>query len=290
MRFKSIKISLLAKLVPLLIFAACGKMKIVNTKSLVNAKVGPVTQLVVSTSPSLTGDTDHALTVQPVLTAKTAANAVATNYAGVVTFNSYSSTNCSGGLVAGGVSTGAQVNASGLVSFSNLVKIVKTSVKSIQATDGSLTSACINTFAISPGAAKNLVFSTTPSASATSGIVFTQQPVVTVTDANSNLVGAGVAVNLASAPGTATFACTSLSANTDASGVSTFAGCKLTGSVGNYGITASSGAATPVTYNSVALSASAATQLVITTTPSLTGNTDTALATQPTRCREFFWC
>ena len=236
------------------------------------------TQLVITTSPSSTGNTDTALATQPVVTARDASNNTATSYASTITFTGYSDSGCTAS-VASSTNSGTPSNSSGVVSFSG-VKLLKTNVVAIKATDGTLTSACLNGFTVSPGAVNTLTFTTEPSGTATNGSAFAQQPAVTAKDANSNLLGAGTAVTLSLTSGTPVLACTTNPVNTDASGVATFAGCNLTGTIGTYTLTATSGGKTAVS-SSIVVGPSSATQLVITTTPSLTANTDSTLATQP---------
>ena len=239
---------------------------------------GAASQLVISTPPSSTGNTDSALSTQPVVTAKDANSNTATSYAGTITFNGYSDSSCST-LVSSSVNSGTPSNSSGVVSFTG-VTVLKTNIVAVKATDGTLTSSCLNGFTISPGAINTLTFSTQPSSTATDATAFAQQPSVSAFDSNNNALGASTSITLSLTSGSPTLACTTNPVSTNSSGISTFAGCKLTGVAGTYTLTATSGGKTATSGN-IVISAGAASQLVITTPPSTSGNTDTALATQP---------
>ena len=247
------------------------------TSNAITLASGVATQLVVTTTPSTTGNTDTALVTQPVVTARDSANNPAAAYASTISFKGYSDTGCST-EVASSV-TGTPSNASGVVTFSGL-RVLKTSVRSIKATDGTLSSACLSTFTISPGALNSLAFTTQPSSSAVSGSAFGTSPSVTAYDANSNVLGSGTSITLSLTSGTPTLSCTSMSVSTNSSGVSAFAGCSLSGSTGSYTLTATSGSRTVVS-SAISLGAGSVSQLVMTTQPSATSNTDAAFSTQP---------
>lgn len=78
-------------------------------------------------------------------------------------------------------------SSTGLATFSNL-SINTTGAKVLAATSTGLTGATSSSFTISTGAAARLRISTQPSATATAGVVFSQQPVVRVEDASGNLI------------------------------------------------------------------------------------------------------
>jgi hypothetical protein len=86
----------------------------------------------------------------------------------------------------------------GLATFTDL-RIDKTqTTKQLTASAAGFTSAASSYFTVLPGAASVLVLQTQPSATATAGVAFAQQPVLTIYDAYSNVCG------LASTPITAT--------------------------------------------------------------------------------------
>ena len=82
--------------------------------------------------------------------------------------------------------------------------------------------------AVSTGGAARLAFTTQPSATATGGTDFAQQPVVTVQDAGGNTIaGDGSAVTLTlTTPSGAALGCTPNTVNA-IGGVATFAGCDI---------------------------------------------------------------
>src|SRR5207247_600375 len=127
-----------------------------------------------------------------------------------------------------------------------------------------------------------LTITTPPSATASSGAAFAQQPVLQVRDAAGNPAGGAgltVAAVIASGPGGATL--TNATATTVASGAATFSGLAITGSAGSYTLRFESGTLSAVTSGTITLSAGTATQLTITTPPSATASSGAAFAQQP---------
>src|SRR5207247_3957084 len=94
----------------------------------------------------------------------------------------------------------ASTNASGVASFTNLMITGTVGDRTLSFAATGLTSATSNTVTVSAGAATQLALTTQPSATAQSGVAFTQQPVVQVRDASGN------AVRQAGVKGTATIA------------------------------------------------------------------------------------
>jgi hypothetical protein len=230
---------------------------------------GALSTFAVNTCPlPTTTTTDSAFTTQPKLTAQDAnANTIPT-YSGTLTFSGYTDAACTS-LVASSVNGSQSGISSGLISFTG-VQVLKTSVKYIQATDGSKKSTCIGALTVNPGVLSTLAFTTAPSSAPTSGVAFPQQPAVSAYDGNSNLLGSSTAITLSVSPAGAPLTCTTNPVTT-ASGVSTFAGCKLTGTAGSYTLTATSGAITNTA--SVTLGAGVPYRLVfVSPTTSLTAN------------------
>ena len=150
----------------------------------------------------------------------------------------------------------------------------------LRATASGYTSADTGSIVISPGAAAKLGFSTQPSIAASSGVPLAQQPIVQVQDAGGNAIAQpGIAITLASNPGSSGLACTTNPVSTDANGTATFAGCTLS-VAGSYTLTAS-GTYTPAVSNSVTVSAAAAAKLAFTAQPSAAATSGTPLAQQP---------
>jgi hypothetical protein len=129
------------------------------------------------------------------------------------------------------------------------------------------------------GSAGKLAITTQPSATASSGVAFAQQPVIQLQDLNgNNLTTSGVAV-IAAPPGSVT-----LGGNTTVftvNGVATFTNLSLTGPVGSYQLSFSGNQLTGVTASAVSLTAGAASKLVVVTQPSASNPSGVAFAQQP---------
>jgi hypothetical protein len=74
----------------------------------------------------------------------------------------------------------------GVVTFTNLSHKVATNI-TIQFSSGTLTNATSATIVVSAGAASRLTIATQPSASATAGLNFAQQPILRIEDQFGNL-------------------------------------------------------------------------------------------------------
>ncbi len=133
------------------------------------------------------------------------------------------------------------------------------------------------------GAAGSLTIATAPSSSAQSGAPFAQQPVLQLRDANGNPVAqAGVAVtaSIASGPAGASLV-GSATAATNASGVAVFTGLGVSGPGGSYTLDFGGTGLAGVSSGTITLSAGNATALALTTQPSITATSGSALARQP---------
>ena len=158
------------------------------------------------------------------------------------------------------------------------------SITTVTATGSStLISASSGTFNVSPAAASQLVFSTSPSSTTAAGTPFAQQPVVTVADAFGNTVPTDSStVTLAITSGTGTSgAVLSNCAGTEIAGIVSFAGCNVTTAGTGYTLTAADGAVASAVSNGFTISAGAGSQLVFTTSPSITNPAGSPFATQP---------
>src|SRR5213075_148613 len=132
------------------------------------------------------------------------------------------------------------------------------------------------------GAAAQLTITTPPSATATSGAPFNQQPVLQVRDAAGNPAGgAGVPVTAVIASGPAGATLKNTTATTIGSGAATCNGLAINGSAGSYTLRFESGTLTPATSGTITLGAGTATQLTITTQPPATAASGAALNQQP---------
>src|SRR5204862_7900400 len=121
------------------------------------------------------------------------------------------------------------------------------------------------TSTLTAGTATQLTVTTQPSATAQSGVPFTQQPVIQVRDVSGNPVNqSGVTVTAAIATGGGTLGGT-LTATTTGTGVATFTNLAITGAAGDRTLTFSATGLTRATSATITITAGAATQLSITT-------------------------
>ncbi len=109
---------------------------------------GAAQSLAFSTPASGTAIAGTALSSQPVVTAKDANGNVVSNYSNSITFAGYSDTACST-AVSSSLSSHVSTASSGAATFTALTAL-KTSVRSLQASDGTLSTSCL-AIAMSPG-------------------------------------------------------------------------------------------------------------------------------------------
>lgn len=132
---------------------------------------------------------------------------------------------------------------------------------------------------ITPGAATKLAFTVQP-ARGTPGGAFASQPVVSVLDANNNVVftdnGRAITLAIQSNPGSGTLTCTANPVSTS-SGVATFSGCRINNEAVSYMLRAN---ASGLTSADSALF-DVADRLIFTTQPSASTSAGTAFASQP---------
>jgi len=235
------------------------------------------THLVFTTQPGSTATAGSPLAQQPVVSIEDSLNNV------VTTDNTTSVTlalTTPNGATLGGTTT--QTASSGVASFTNL-NVDKTGSYTFTATSTpSLTSPLSSSFSIQPGTATQLVFTTQPSSTATAGVAFTQQPVVSVEDNLSNVVTTDntTSVMLAlTTPNGATLAGTT--SQSAASGVASFSGLSVN-KTGSYTFTATSTPSlTSALSSGFTIQPGTATQLVFSTQPSSTATAGVAFAQQP---------
>ena len=246
-----------------------------------------VSSIVFSTQPSNSGNTDTNLTVQPVIALKDSfGNTVTSDSASTITLEGHSNASCSA-VVASGISatTNPVTAASGVATFAG-VKVLKTNVIRIKASDGTR-SVCSNAIAISPGAAASIAFSTQPSSSGDTDSNLITQPIIQSLDANGNVRTSDststITLEAHSNVGCTAAVASGISATTNpvtsASGVATFAGVKIL-KTNAIRIKATDGTRT-VCSDAISISPGAAASIAFSTQPSTTGDTDTNLAQQP---------
>ena len=247
-----------------------------GTASITVDPLPSASQLAVTTQPSSTAQNDAAFAVQPVVQLRDASgNNVLT--AGVVI---QAAITAPGAGTLGGTLT-ATTNASGAATFSNLRITGLTGARTLTFTSGALTPAISGAINVQAGTPTQLVITTQPPATATSGQVFSTSTVVQLRDVSGNNVPqAGVTVSAAPTPG-AGVTLGGASVATGASGAATFSALTLTGPAASYTLTFSSGALPTVTSTAIALSAGSGSRLSITTQPSATAQNGVPFAQQP---------
>ena len=232
--------------------------------------IGTATKLIMTTQPSSSTVAGVAFATQPVVTIEDSfGNTVTSSAAAVslaVTTGPGTLQSCSSTTTAGVAAfTGCSLTATG----SNYV---------VTASSSGLTSAVSTpAFAITPAAASNIAFTTSPGTTA-SGTVFAAQPVATIMDAFGNTVTTSSAsVTLSASAGT--LACTSANPLAAINGVATFVGCKDTNTAG--GIVTFTAASSGLTSGTTSVTIiGSASMVVFTSVPSTTASA-TVFATQP---------
>jgi hypothetical protein len=172
--------------------------------------------------------------------------------------------------------------SNGVASFAGCEITGKAGGYTLEATDGTLTSATSSAVTITAGAAAQLAFTAQPGGGANAA-AWSAQPAVFVEDASGNVVtgnSSSVTLAIASQPGSgATLSCTK-NPVTASGGVASFAGCKITGKAGSYTLKATDAGLTSATSSSFSVTVGAAAQLVFTTQPG-GGVIGIAWSTQP---------
>ena len=257
------------------------------TLSVGSCKVGELTQ---TPPPNGTAATRLVFTVQPSTTRVQAAitpavrvaaqdelGNIATSFTGTVTIALGS--NPAGGTL-GGTRTG--VATQGVATFPSISVNKPGSGYTLAAAASGLTAAASGAFDIMPGAPGKLAFTTSPSASAQSGVPFAQQPAVQLEDSAGNPVaqaGTLVTATLASGPSGASLG--GDTTRTNAKGVAAFSGLAISGATGTYTISCTASGLVAVTSGAIALAAGPAAKLVVVTEPSATVQSGVAFSQQP---------
>jgi uncharacterized protein YjdB len=255
-----------------LLFGASGYTTV--TSSPINITAGAAAALAIVTQPSASAQSGTPFATQPAVQLEDESGNPVAQGGVVVTV----SVNGAGASLIGG--TSATTNSSGVATFSGLGLSGTVGSYSLSFVSGTLTGVTSSSINLAAGAAAQLTITTQP-AGATSGNAFTTQPAIQVRDAGGNPVSqAGVTVSAsvneagASLIGTTT-------AQTNASGVATFANLGLSGTTGRYTLDFSASGVPNVTSGPINLGAAVATQLTISTQPSTTVASGSALAQAP---------
>jgi hypothetical protein len=234
---------------------------------------GAASQLIITVEPSATVASGAALAIQPVVKiADAGGNAIIGNTSTVT-----ATVTSAAGTITN--ATAAVSGTTGLATFSGLTVNEIAGPYTLTFSDGAVTAAISSTIAVTAGVATQLVITTQPSATDASGAALTQQPVVKVEDAAGNVVTSNVTT--VSAKITAGGVSVTPATQVAVAGVASFSGLALNALAGPYTLTFSDGSLTAATSTSVAVTVGAATQLVVTTSPSTSTATGVVLAQQP---------
>ena len=244
----------------------------------ITVSAAPATQLAFTAQPG-GGASGAAWSAQPTVSVENASGSVVPGNSSAVTL-AIASQPGSGASLSCSANPVTAVN--GVASFAGCKITGKAGSYTLQATDGSLTSATSGSLSITAGAAAQVAFTTQPGGGS-NGAAWSTQPKVSVEDASGNVVmtnTSAVTLAIASQPGSgATLGCTA-NPVTASAGVASFAGCKITGKAGSYTLKATDGSLTSATSASFSVTTGTAAQLAFTTQPGGGGN-GAAWSTQP---------
>ncbi|MBA4304736.1 MAG: hypothetical protein C0424_10970, partial [Sphingobacteriaceae bacterium] len=241
--------------------------------SLVN---GPASVIVITTEPSSTATNDVPFLVQPQVRLRdVGGNNI--SISGVVITASVLSGD---GVLNGPVTT--TTNSSGVAIFSNLRITGVTGIRTLLFSASGYTPDTSTNISVAAGGPSRVVITTEPSATAVSGTVFAQQPVVQLVDSSGNNVlqsGIAVTVSLASGSGILGGTLTGISNN---QGIVSFTDLMITGPLGARTLVFQAGEVTPDTSIVVNLVPGSPTRLEIVNEPSSSAQNNVVFAQQPT--------
>jgi uncharacterized protein YccT (UPF0319 family) len=239
------------------------------------AATGPAAELAITTPPVATAASGVAFSQQPVVQLQDAAGNPVSQAGVVVTAAIASGTGALGGTIT------ATTNANGAAAFVGLSIVGTIGDRTLYFSSPSLTGATSGTITITPGVPAQLSITAQPSATAASGGPFAQQPSLQLRDASGNAVSlAGFTVTATVATGGGTLG-GATSALTNSSGMANFTNLTITGAAGVFTLNFSAPALTGATSAPTTLTPGVATQLTITTQPSVTAASGVAFARQP---------
>ncbi|HUG27873.1 MAG TPA: Ig-like domain-containing protein [Gemmatimonadales bacterium] len=237
---------------------------------------GAATALAVLVHPPATTSSGQVLSPQPSVRVVDQSGNTVTSSSLTVT-----ATLASGPGTLDGTLTAAAVN--GVATFTNLAITGQAGTYTLDFSSAPLAKATSNAIEVQAASpATKLVFSTTPPATAESGVAFNPAPVVQLQDASSNPVSqAGVVVTVSRVSGNSAVVITGGSASTDASGKATFSGLTLTGPADDYVLAFLSAGLTGVTSSSIALASPPPTTIAANSATSQSATVGTAVAEAP---------
>ena len=237
----------------------------------ITVSVGTAKKLSFATAPAAGAVSGVALTPQPVVDVEDSGGNIVTTDTSTVTA-AYSGAGSS-------LTLNTKAAVAGVATFSGfaITDATDPTTGNLTFTDGSLTSPTAVSVTVT-GAATKLVITTAPSVTAVTGVALATQPVISVEDANGNVLKGDtstVTAALVSGP-----VGSSISNSTKAAvlGVATFTGLAINAVPGNYNIIFADGALTSATTT---LQTAVAAKLTIVTEPSATAAAGAPLAIQP---------
>jgi hypothetical protein len=184
----------------------------------------------------------------------------------------------SGGTLSG---TTSVVTAAGSAVFINLILTGPAGSYVLQFGSAGLTPVNSSSVSLGAGLPASIALLTQPSASAQSGVVFAQQPVVQLRDGSNSVApvpGVAITVTLQSGDGTLTGTTTQ---TTNASGQAAFSDLAITGTPGPRTLRFAADGLTGVTSSTIEVAPSPPGSLEIAVQPSSTATSGVALAQQP---------
>lgn len=187
-----------------------------------------------------------------------------------------------GGLVDGETSTITATDANGIARVTRTLGNQPKAYTTTAARTGLTGSPVSFTSTATVGAAAKLELTTQPSAAASSGAVFAQQPVVQLRDAvGNNVPQAGVSITASVSGGVQLNGTRTV--QTDANGRAAFTGLAIAAAAGSYTLTftPTSASLTAATSNTIQLAAGAPAKLVLVTPPSAGTASGQTFAQQP---------
>jgi len=261
--------------------ALAGTKKIVATSGALNTgdsfafDISPATaaRLTLLTQPSPVATAGAPFSQQPVVRIEDQfGNVVASDVTTIVS----ATRNAGSGILQGATSLRA---VNGVISFTNLSHNVATNI-TVAFAAGSLSSTTSGVVAVSPAAASRLTIRTQPSATATAGVAFAQQPVIRIEDSFGNLIVSDSSTAVTAARNLGTETLQGAAMVTASSGVVTFANLSYTVAEA-INISFSSGSLITATSSNIMVNPAAASQLTILTQPSSTATAGLLFSQQP---------
>ena len=243
----------------------------ISTSIMVSA--GTASQLVITVEPSVTVASGTALTQQPVVKLEDAGGNVITGNSSTVT----ATVTTNVGAITN--NTAAISPTTGLATFAGLTLKELLGTYTITFSGPTLTSAISTNVNVTAGLASQLVITTQPSALDASGVALTQVPAVKVEDSAGNVVATDVSTVTAKI--TSGGVSVTVPTKVAVAGVATFTGLALNALIGPYTLTFTDGTLAPAVSSSIAVSAGAASQLVVATHPNASAATGVAFTQQP---------